>query len=42
MYKLLLVDDEVDVREGLLSEINWEEQGFRSRIRRRMDEKLWS
>ena len=28
MYKLLLVDDEVDVREGLLSEIDWEKHGF--------------
>ena len=28
MYKLLLVDDEVDVREGLLSEIDWEVHGF--------------
>jgi two-component system response regulator YesN len=28
MYKLILVDDEADVREGLLSEINWEENGF--------------
>ena len=28
MYKLMLVDDEVDVREGLLSEIDWEMHGF--------------
>jgi two-component system response regulator YesN len=28
MYKLILVDDEADVREGVLSEINWEENGF--------------
>lgn len=28
MCNLLLIDDEMDVREGLLQEINWEEQGF--------------
>jgi len=28
MYKLLLVDDEADVREGLMQEINWGEEGF--------------
>ncbi|MGF7048007.1 two-component system response regulator YesN [Paenibacillus sp. DS2015] len=28
MYKLILVDDESDVREGLLEEIPWEEHGF--------------
>lgn len=28
MYKLLLVDDEEDVREGLLQEMNWEQCGF--------------
>ncbi|OAB44360.1 response regulator [Paenibacillus glacialis] len=28
MYSLILVDDEEDVREGLLDEINWEEYGF--------------
>lgn len=28
MYKLILVDDEADVREGLLEEIPWEEHGF--------------
>ncbi|MBB3112656.1 two-component system response regulator YesN [Paenibacillus phyllosphaerae] len=28
MYKLLLVDDEIDVREGLLHEIDWEAHGF--------------
>ncbi|AOZ91269.1 response regulator [Paenibacillus crassostreae] len=28
MYKLILVDDEEDVREGLLDEISWEEHGF--------------
>ncbi|MDB4865889.1 MAG: DNA-binding response regulator [Cohnella sp.] len=29
MYKLILVDDEADVREGVLREIDWEAQGFR-------------
>lgn len=29
MYNLILVDDEEDVREGLLEEISWEEYGFR-------------
>ena len=28
MYKLLLVDDEEDVREGVVREINWEAIGF--------------
>ncbi len=28
MYTLILVDDEEDVREGLLDEISWEEYGF--------------
>ncbi|RXZ83180.1 response regulator [Paenibacillaceae bacterium] len=28
MYKVLLVDDEVDVREGLLQEMDWEACGF--------------
>ncbi len=28
MYSLILVDDEEDVREGLLDEIAWEEYGF--------------
>ncbi len=28
MYNLILVDDEEDVREGLLEEIAWEEYGF--------------
>ncbi|WP_438351147.1 response regulator [Paenibacillus sp. FA6] len=28
MYKLILVDDEEDVREGLLDEIAWKEHGF--------------
>jgi len=28
MYKLLLVDDEADVREGVLSEIDWGANGF--------------
>jgi len=28
MYKLLLVDDEADVREGVLREIDWEAGGF--------------
>lgn len=28
MYNLILVDDEEDVREGLLEEIAWEEHGF--------------
>jgi two-component system response regulator YesN len=28
MYKLILVDDEADVREGVLSEIDWEAHGF--------------
>ncbi|MCD9025876.1 response regulator [Cohnella silvisoli] len=28
MYKLILVDDEADVREGVLSEIEWEAHGF--------------
>ncbi|OPA73710.1 DNA-binding response regulator [Paenibacillus selenitireducens] len=28
MYKLMLVDDEEDVREGLLQEIDWEALGF--------------
>ncbi|OAB32523.1 DNA-binding response regulator [Paenibacillus macquariensis subsp. defensor] len=28
MYSLILVDDEEDVREGLLDEISWEEYGF--------------
>ncbi|MFC5702332.1 response regulator [Cohnella faecalis] len=28
MYKLLLVDDEADVREGVLREIEWEANGF--------------
>ncbi|RUT36017.1 response regulator [Paenibacillus zeisoli] len=28
MYKLVLVDDESDVREGLLTEIDWEALGF--------------
>lgn len=28
MYKLILVDDEEDVREGLLKVIDWEELGF--------------
>ncbi|WP_373232582.1 response regulator [Cohnella sp.] len=28
MYKLILVDDEADVREGVLSEIDWEANGF--------------
>jgi two-component system response regulator YesN len=28
MYKLILVDDEEDVREGLLGEISWNEHGF--------------
>ncbi|MBW7475987.1 response regulator [Paenibacillus oenotherae] len=28
MYKLLLVDDEADVREGLLHEIDWNRYGF--------------
>jgi len=29
MYKLILVDDEADVREGVLSEIDWDSIGFR-------------
>ncbi len=28
MYKLILVDDESDVREGILQEIEWEKYGF--------------
>ncbi|REK74309.1 response regulator [Paenibacillus paeoniae] len=28
MYKVLLVDDEADVREGLLGEIDWDQHGF--------------
>jgi two-component system response regulator YesN len=28
LYKLILVDDEADVREGVLSEIDWEGNGF--------------
>ncbi|HEY2493510.1 MAG TPA: response regulator [Paenibacillus sp.] len=28
MYKLILVDDEADVREGLIEEIPWEKHGF--------------
>jgi two-component system response regulator YesN len=28
MYKLILVDDEADVREGVLSEIDWQANGF--------------
>ncbi|QHW32205.1 response regulator [Paenibacillus rhizovicinus] len=28
MYKLLLADDEADVREGILQEIEWEAEGF--------------
>lgn len=28
MYKVLLVDDEADVREGLLGEIDWQRHGF--------------
>ncbi|MFF2889732.1 response regulator [Paenibacillus sp. NPDC057967] len=28
MYKVLLVDDEADVREGLLGEIDWRKHGF--------------
>ncbi|QJC51314.1 response regulator [Paenibacillus albicereus] len=28
MYRVLLADDEADVREGLLTEIRWEECGF--------------
>ncbi|WP_028559562.1 response regulator [Paenibacillus pinihumi] len=28
MYKILLVDDEIDVREGLLEEVDWQEHGF--------------
>lgn len=28
MYKLLLVEDEEDVRDGLVEEINWELHGF--------------
>ncbi|TYP70676.1 two-component system response regulator YesN [Paenibacillus methanolicus] len=28
LYKLLLVDDEIDVREGLLQEIDWAAHGF--------------
>ncbi|BBI35325.1 response regulator [Cohnella abietis] len=28
MYKLILVDDEADVREGVLREIDWEANGF--------------
>jgi two-component system response regulator YesN len=28
MYRVLLADDETDVREGLLQEIRWEEYGF--------------
>ena len=28
MYNLILVDDEEDVREGLLQEIDWESYGF--------------
>ncbi len=28
MYKLLLVDDEADVREGVIQEIDWQKAGF--------------
>ncbi|NHN29135.1 response regulator [Paenibacillus agricola] len=28
MYKLILVEDEEEVREGIIQEINWAEQGF--------------
>ncbi len=28
MYKLLLVDDEAEVREGIISKIDWEKTGF--------------
>ncbi|MWC30973.1 response regulator [Paenibacillus sp. MMS18-CY102] len=28
MYRVLLVDDEIDVREGLVQEIDWEANGF--------------
>ncbi len=28
MYKLILADDEAEVREGLLKQINWTKHGF--------------
>lgn len=28
MYKLLIVDDEEDVREGIIREVDWTQHGY--------------